>query len=98
MSLLVLIPLSIGLGLLGLCAFFWALRNGQFDDPDGAAWRIIPLDPPRETEGKADTRSEANVRDRLQPEDPDAMIAVGQVVATDFATVAAANDKGTDKT
>lgn len=44
MSLGVLIPLSLGLGLIGLCAFLWALRNGQFDDPDGAAWRVIPPD------------------------------------------------------
>ncbi|MFV0336537.1 MAG: cbb3-type cytochrome oxidase assembly protein CcoS [Tropicimonas sp.] len=41
MSLGVLIPLSLGLGLIGLIAFFWALRDGQFDDPDGAAWRVI---------------------------------------------------------
>ncbi len=52
MSLLLLIPLSIGLGLLGLCAFIWALRNGQFDDPEGAAWRIIPPDDLLETNGK----------------------------------------------
>lgn len=54
MSLLALIPLSLGLGLLGLGAFFWALRNGQFEDPDGAAWRIIPPDNPPEMEGKTD--------------------------------------------
>jgi cbb3-type cytochrome oxidase maturation protein len=36
-----LIPIALGLGLLGLCAFFWALRNGQFDDPEGAANRIL---------------------------------------------------------
>lgn len=52
MSLLLLIPLSIGLGLLGLCVFFWALRNGQFDDPDGAAWRVIPPDHSPEAEGR----------------------------------------------
>jgi cbb3-type cytochrome oxidase maturation protein len=40
-GLVVLIPLALGLGLLGLVAFFWALRNGQFDDPDGAANRIL---------------------------------------------------------
>jgi cbb3-type cytochrome oxidase maturation protein len=39
--LLFLIPVALGLGLLGLGAFFWALRNGQFDDPDGAAARIL---------------------------------------------------------
>ena len=28
-------------GAFGLAAFLWALRNGQFDDLDGAAWRAI---------------------------------------------------------
>lgn len=41
MNLIVLIPLSIGLGLIGLAAFFWALRNGQFEDPEGDAWRVL---------------------------------------------------------
>ncbi|WP_242123546.1 cbb3-type cytochrome oxidase assembly protein CcoS [Sphingobium sp. Sx8-8] len=36
-----LIPIALGLGLLGLAAFFWALRDGQFDDADGAANRIL---------------------------------------------------------
>lgn len=36
-----LIPIALGLGLLGLGAFFWSLRNGQFDDLDGAALRIL---------------------------------------------------------
>ena len=40
-GLVVLIPIALALGLLGLAAFFWALRNGQFDDPDGAANRIL---------------------------------------------------------
>lgn len=40
-GLLVLIPLALGLGLISLAGFFWALRNGQFDDPDGAAARIL---------------------------------------------------------
>ena len=40
-SLLVLIPLAIFLGLIGLAAFLWALRSGQFDDLDGAANRIL---------------------------------------------------------
>ena len=38
---LVLIPIALGLGLLGLAAFFWSLRQGQFDDLDGAALRIF---------------------------------------------------------
>jgi len=40
-GLLFLIPVALLLGGIGLAAFFWALRNGQFDDPDGAAARIL---------------------------------------------------------
>jgi cbb3-type cytochrome oxidase maturation protein len=40
-SLLILIPIALGLGALGLAAFLWALRSGQFDDLDGAAHRIL---------------------------------------------------------
>ena len=36
-----LIPIALFLGLLGLAAFLWALRSGQFDDLDGAAERIL---------------------------------------------------------
>ena len=38
---LILIPIALFLGLIGLGAFFWSLRNGQFEDPDGAAMRIL---------------------------------------------------------
>ena len=40
-GLLYLIPIALFLGLLGLGAFLWALRTGQFDDLDGAAERIL---------------------------------------------------------
>jgi cbb3-type cytochrome oxidase maturation protein len=43
-GLLFLIPIALGLGLLGLAAFFWSLRHGQFDDLDGAALRIFVED------------------------------------------------------
>jgi len=36
-----LLPVALGLGLLGLAAFFWAARSGQFEDLDGAALRIL---------------------------------------------------------
>lgn len=36
-----LIPIALGLGLLGLVAFFWSLKSGQFDDLDGAGMRIL---------------------------------------------------------
>lgn len=40
-GLAILIPIALGLGLLGLFAFFWSLRNGQYDDMEGAANRIL---------------------------------------------------------
>ncbi|MXO75228.1 cbb3-type cytochrome oxidase assembly protein CcoS [Altererythrobacter aerius] len=40
-GLAVLIPVALGLGLLGLIVFFWAMRAGQFEDLDGAANRIL---------------------------------------------------------
>jgi len=40
-NLLWLIPAALFLGLLGLVAFLWALKSGQFDDLDGAAHRIL---------------------------------------------------------
>ena len=43
-----LVPLAISLGALGLAAFLWSLRNGQYDDLDGAAWRAISDDEPAE--------------------------------------------------
>ena len=39
-----LIPIAIGLGLLGLGAFLWSLQSGQFEDLDGAAERILHQD------------------------------------------------------
>ncbi|MDE2563677.1 MAG: cbb3-type cytochrome oxidase assembly protein CcoS [Sphingomonadales bacterium] len=40
-GLLVLVPIAIGMGLVGLVAFFWSLRHNQFEDLDGAAARIL---------------------------------------------------------
>lgn len=36
-----LIPIALGMGLMGLAAFLWSLRDGQYDDMDGAANRIL---------------------------------------------------------
>ena len=40
-GLLFLIPAALLLGLLGLFALLWALKNDQFEDLDGAAHRIL---------------------------------------------------------
>lgn len=36
-----LIPCALLLGGLGLGAFMWSLKSGQYDDLDGAAWRAL---------------------------------------------------------
>ena len=42
--LLYLIPIALGLGALGLLGFLWTLKNGQYDDIEGAKWRILSDD------------------------------------------------------
>ena len=44
--LVILVPLALGLGLIGLLGFLWSLRSGQYDDLEGAAWRAIADDDP----------------------------------------------------
>lgn len=39
-----LIPVMVALGAAGLAAFLWSLGNGQYDDLDGAAERILQDD------------------------------------------------------
>ncbi|MCV0423838.1 MAG: cbb3-type cytochrome oxidase assembly protein CcoS [Roseibium sp.] len=39
-----LIPIALFLGGLGLVAFLWSLKNGQYDDLEGAKWRILDDD------------------------------------------------------
>jgi len=39
-----LLPLAIGLGLIGLFAFLWSLRSGQYNDMEGAAMRVLSDD------------------------------------------------------
>ena len=48
--LIYLIPAALFLGLIGLGAFLWALKSGQFEDLDGAAHRILFDDDPADPE------------------------------------------------
>ena len=59
--LLVLIPVALTLGGLGLVAFLWSLKTSQYDDLEGAAWRILDDDdlPPAERPQAARPASEA---------------------------------------
>lgn len=43
----VLIPLSIVLLAVAIGIFFWAVNNGQFEDLESPAWRILRDDEPR---------------------------------------------------
>ena len=36
-----LIPITLAMGAVGLCAFFWSLRDGQYDDLAGDAERVL---------------------------------------------------------
>lgn len=44
--LLYLIPIALFLGLVGLAAFIWSLKSGQYEDMEGAAQRILMDDEP----------------------------------------------------
>lgn len=39
--LIYLIPVALLLGGIGLVAFLWSIRSGQYEDLDGAAFRIL---------------------------------------------------------
>lgn len=42
--LLMMVPAALALGLTGLAGFIWSLRHRQFEDPEGAALRILTDD------------------------------------------------------
>jgi len=55
-----LIPLMIGLGLIGVLIFIWSVRSGQYDDLEGDANRILmddddPLLPENQKKKNNDT-------------------------------------------
>ena len=49
--LIYLVPIALGLGFMGLLAFLWSLRSGQYDDLEGAAYRILNDDDLKEPKG-----------------------------------------------
>ncbi len=42
--LIVLVPVSLFLAGVALAVFLWTLRNSQYDDLEGDAWRILSDD------------------------------------------------------
>jgi len=59
-----LIPVALFLGLLGLAAFLWALKSGQFEDLDGAAHRILFDDEEMPPKPRSGPDRRASLRDR----------------------------------
>ena len=51
-----LVPCALGLGGIGLLAFMWALRSGQFEDLEGAGWRALEDSPPVDHTSDTDSR------------------------------------------
>lgn len=60
-----LIPVSLGLGGLGLLAFVWSLKSDQYEDMDGAAWRVLldddaaEVDQDQRQQGQSDSETSA---------------------------------------
>ena len=54
----------IGMGLIGLGAFIWALRHDQFDDMQGNAWRVLLSDDVPTRKGTPDDKLVADADDR----------------------------------
>ncbi|MBA4219440.1 MAG: cbb3-type cytochrome oxidase assembly protein CcoS [Methylobacterium sp.] len=60
---MILFPLALGLGLLGLGAFFWCMRSAQYADLDGAAWRVLQDD-----DAQGETQTGETGRGRSSPQ------------------------------
>lgn len=56
-GLVYLLPVALFLGALGLIAFVWALRSGQYEDLDGAAERVLLDDDPGRSSGSGNDRT-----------------------------------------
>nr|WP_136656517.1 cbb3-type cytochrome oxidase assembly protein CcoS [Nitratireductor sp. XY-223] len=63
-NLIYLIPVALFLGALGLVAFLWSIRAGQYEDLEGAAHRILDDSDEPLPDGSA-TRTE-----RMSADDP----------------------------
>jgi len=40
-ALYIMVPAALALGITALISFIWAVRNGQFDDPESDAHRLL---------------------------------------------------------
>ncbi|MDT8311203.1 MAG: cbb3-type cytochrome oxidase assembly protein CcoS [Methylophaga sp.] len=59
-----LLPGMLLLGIVGVVVFFWAVRNGQYDDMEGAAHRVLmDEDAPVEQTDEAEDSEDDNASD-----------------------------------
>lgn len=58
--LLFLIPVTLALGLVGLAAFLWSIKNKQYDDLEGSANRIL-FDEDKKTDRKPSPKSSQEI-------------------------------------
>ena len=56
-GLIYLIPAALFLGLLGLAGFMWSLREGQYDDLEGATYRALFEEDEIEEENKLNQKA-----------------------------------------
>ncbi len=64
-----LIPIALCIGLTALATFMWSLKNGQYDDLEGAAERILHEE------------TDAPIRQKPPPFDPSSLHATKPIVA-----------------
>ncbi len=69
MSLGVLIALSLALGVAAWLFFMWTVKSGQYDDPEGAKYRMLEDD---DGERRAARPPDRGVRSQEAPEAPEA--------------------------
>ena len=67
-ALLFLVPIALFLGGLGLAAFLWSLRSGQYEDLEGAAHRILIEDDDKPLQHGAGKRTTAH-KDRADQDE-----------------------------
>jgi len=55
-ALFYLIPIALFLGAVGLAAFIWSVKAGQYDDLDGAAERVLNDDDLEEEDAQGEVQ------------------------------------------
>ena len=70
----VMVPAALGLAITALVAFIWAVKTGQFDDPESHAYRMLFDDEPVSTKNptpESDEHEADDPEDSNKPADAD---------------------------